>query len=289
MSGLIDLHCHSTASDGTLRPAELVKRAREQGVELLALTDHDSVQGIAEASDAARMHKLELVAGVEISVSWRSHTVHILGLDMNPGHAGLQEGLAWLAQRRVARARRIAAKLARHPGLEDAWEAAVGLASCEAVTRTHFARLLVQRGLAGDMGVAFKRWLGRKGKAFVPGDWASLEQAVGWITAAGGLAVIAHPARYRMTHTRLAELIEDFKRAGGVGLEVVSSAHSPQERASMATLARRHGLLASAGSDFHAPGNPRVELGRGLELPQGCPPIWVHFGRGGTAALCVGS
>lgn len=289
MSGLIDLHCHSTASDGTLRPAEVVARAREQGVKMLALTDHDTVRGIAEASEAARRLGLALIAGVEISVSWRGHTVHILGLDLDPEHAALRQGLAWLEQRRVERARRIAAKLARHPGLEDVWEAAVDLAACEAVTRTHFARLLVQRGLAGDMGMAFKRWLGRKGKAFVGGDWASLEQAVGWITAAGGLAAIAHPARYPMTHTRLGALIEDFKRAGGVGLEVVSSAHSPQERASMAMLARRHGLLASAGSDFHAPGNPRVELGQGLELPRACPPIWVHFGRGGTGALCVGS
>ncbi len=276
MSGAIDLHCHSTASDGTLTPRELVRRAREQGVSMLALTDHDTTRGIAEAREEACGSGLRLIAGVEISVTWRRETLHILGLDIDPAQHELQQGLAWVNGQRIARARKIAVKLERL-GVTGAWEAAVELAGCEAATRTHFARLLMERGLADDMKTAFKRWLGRKGQAFVRGEWASLEQAVGWIRAASGIAVIAHPVRYRMTRARLGALIGEFKQAGGLGLEVVSSSHNAQERETMAAVCRQFGLLASAGSDFHAPGNPYIELGRGLGLPARCEPVWHHF------------
>ncbi|MDH5299945.1 MAG: PHP domain-containing protein [Gammaproteobacteria bacterium] len=273
MSLCYDLHAHSTFSDGTLSPEDLVARAQEKGVNVLALTDHDTVAGVARAQAAAKEQGIELIPGVEISVSWRNTTIHIVGLNVDPFNERLLAGLDSLRQLRELRAQRIAHKLEKQ-GFENALADTIALAGCEAVTRTHFARLIIARGRESDMESVFKKWLGRKGKAYVAGEWASLPDALDWIQQAGGQAVIAHPARYDMTNTKLGELIADFKQHGGVAMEVASSSHNVAEKARMAGCARRHDLLASVGSDFHSPGNPRIELGAYLQLPEGTEPVW---------------
>lgn len=271
---VIDLHCHSYYSDGTLSPAELIRRAHENGVNVLALTDHDEIEGLAEAKATADSLGLQLVNGVEISISWdRNQTIHIVGLNIDPENKDLQAGLLLIRQERVRRAKKIADKLEK-TGIENVWKSVTEKAGFEAVTRTHFARFLVENGHAKDMQHCFKKYLGRKGRAFVNGQWLPLEDAVGWINSAGGQAVIAHPTRYKLTKSKLERLVTEFKACGGVGLEVVAQRYSDKEKAEMASLARRFDMLASVGSDFHNPGNPYVELGRGLSLPVDCKAIW---------------
>jgi len=268
-----DLHTHSTYSDGTLRPAELIARAAEQGVDVLALTDHDSTEGLAEATAAAQQHGVRLINGVEISVTWSARTIHVVGLGIDAANPSLQNGLAGLREQRAERARKMAAKLEK-AGIPDALNTVSVMAGTEAATRTHFARFLVECGAARDMQAAFKKWLGRKGKAYVSGEWTELENAVGWITDAGGQAVIAHPVRYKMTNTKLKALIDEFRHFGGGGIEVATSSHAMHERRKIAEIAGQNALLSSVGSDFHTPGNPRIELGQYLDLPAGCEPIW---------------
>lgn len=270
----IDLHSHSLFSDGTLTPTELVTRAHEQGVNVLALTDHDEVKGLEEASLTATKLGVTLINGVEISVSWdRNQTIHIIGLNIDPENAELRAGLSLIRDERIKRAKKIAEKLEKS-GIENVWQSITETYGFEAVTRTHFARFLIENGHAKDMQQCFKKYLGSKGRAYVNGSWLPLADAVGWIISAGGQAVIAHPTRYRMTKAKLERLVTDFKNSGGVGLEVVSQRFSEKEKAEMASLARRFDLLASVGSDFHNPGNPYVELGRNLTLPLDCKPIW---------------
>ncbi|HHJ14322.1 MAG TPA: PHP domain-containing protein [Gammaproteobacteria bacterium] len=268
-----DLHSHSTASDGTLNPAELVARARAQGVEVLALTDHDTLDGIEAAALAAADTGLRLVPGVEVSVSWRRRTIHVLGLNVDPANPVLREGLSGLQAFRVWRGEEIARRLERS-GIPDALEGARRHCRGAILGRTHFARFLVEAGHAASLREVFKRYLVRGRPGHVGGTWAGLEEAVGWIRGAGGLAVIAHPARYGLTRTKLGELIDDFRLAGGNGLEVVSGSHSRDQNLHMAALARTRGLYASCGSDYHGPENPWVELGRLPELPAGCVPVW---------------
>ncbi|MGD8514067.1 MAG: PHP domain-containing protein [Granulosicoccaceae bacterium] len=268
----IDLHSHSTVSDGTLTPAALVAHARAQNLDVLALTDHDVVDGIQAAQQAAGS-ALYIVPGVEISVSWRGQTVHIVGLHVDPEHPGLLQGLAGLREFRVWRAQEIARRLAKK-GVPGALEGAQAWASGSLIGRTHFARFLVEHGYCESLREVFKRYLVRGKPGYVPGQWASLEDAVGWIRDAGGVAVIAHPARYRLTATRLRALIADFQACGGEGLEVVSGSHSRDEVLAMAEHSRRHGLLASCGSDYHGPENPWVELGRLAALPEDLVPVW---------------
>jgi predicted metal-dependent phosphoesterase TrpH len=268
-----DLHSHSTASDGTLTPTALIERALRQGVDVLALTDHDVLDGLEEAEAAARASRLRLIPGVEISVNWGSRVIHIVALDIDPSHSLLCRGLEDLRGQRLQRAERIGQRLARL-GIEGAWAGARELASGQIVTRSHFAQYLVNAGVVSDFQAAFRRYL-RQGKpAYVACEWTSLEQAVQWIVAAGGQAVIAHPARYGLSGLKLRMLLDDFKAAGGVALEVVSSSHNPAETRKMAELARHHGLLASVGSDFHSPEQGWAELGRVAALPKICIPIW---------------
>lgn len=275
---IIDLHSHSLYSDGTLSPRDLVTRAHENGVDVLALTDHDEVKGLAEAQITADKLGLKLINGVEVSVSWRKNqTIHIVGLNIDPKNAALLDGLQLIRDERVRRAKKISAKLEK-AGVANVWETVTNNAGFEAVTRTHFARFLVDNGYAKDMQQCFKKYLGNKGRAYVNGHWGSLEDAVGWIVAAGGEAVIAHPTRYKLTKTKLEVLVTDFKESGGRGLEVVGQRFTEKEKSEMASLARRHELFSSVGSDFHHPGNPYVELGRGLGLPLGCSPIWTQWG-----------
>jgi predicted metal-dependent phosphoesterase TrpH len=268
-----DLHSHSTASDGTLSPTGLVQAAHTAGVNVLALTDHDTTDGIGEAGAVAERLGLQLVAGVEVSVSWQSQTVHILGLNINPECAALQDGLLRLREFRDWRAEEIARRLEKS-GIGGTYEGACALTQGRIVSRTHFAHYLVAAGHAASVREVFKRYLVHGKPGFVAGRWASLEDALDWIRRAGGLAVIAHPARYQLTATRLRRLISEFRELGGAGIEVVSGSHTRDNINTMAMYARREGLLASQGSDYHGPENPWVRLGELAELPPGCCPIW---------------
>ena len=271
-----DLHSHSTVSDGSLSPEHLVARAIDQGVDVLALTDHDGTEGITAAQAAAQGTKLSLVTGVEISVTWGSSTIHILGLKVDHKNEALQKGLKKIRDYRKERAVKIAERLEKS-GISGAYEGASQYASPVMLGRVHFAKFLVDKGHAKNINDVFKRYLVRNKPGYVSGEWATLAQAVNWINGAGGQAVIAHPARYKMTATKLRRLITEFKELGGVGLEVVSGRQHPEEIKTLAKLANDFNLLASCGSDFHSPDNTWVELGRLPELPSSVNPIWKKW------------
>jgi predicted metal-dependent phosphoesterase TrpH len=271
-----DLHSHSTVSDGSLSPEHLVARAIDQGVDVLALTDHDGTEGITAAQAAAQGTKLSLVTGVEISVTWGSSTIHILGLKVDHKNKALQKGLKKIRDYRKERAFKIAERLEKS-GISGAYEGASQYASPVMLGRVHFAKFLVDKGHAKNINDVFKRYLVRNKPGYVSGEWATLAQAVNWINGAGGQAVIAHPARYKMTATKLRRLITEFKELGGVGLEVVSGRQHPEEIKTLAKLANDFNLLASCGSDFHSPDNTWVELGRLPELPSSVNPIWKKW------------
>lgn len=271
-----DLHSHSTASDGTLSPAALMAYAAARDVHTLALTDHDTTEGLAEAQRAALAQGLRLVPGVEVSVTWERQTIHMVGLHVDTADPGLQDGLARLQAFRSWRGEEIARRLEKH-GVTGALDGAQAHAGRPVVGRTHFARFLVDEGHAASLRDVFKRFLVKGRPGYVSGDWATLEEAVGWIRGAGGQAVIAHPARYRLTATRLRRLLGEFRELGGEGLEVVSGSHSENDVRHMGVVAERAGLLASRGSDFHGPENPYVELGRLRRLPEACRPVWAAW------------
>ncbi|HHH36114.1 MAG TPA: PHP domain-containing protein [Gammaproteobacteria bacterium] len=273
---IYDLHSHSTASDGELAPGQLVRRARARGVDVLALTDHDTLEGLSEARTAASELGLVLVAGVEISVTWEGRLIHVVGLGVDPQTPSLQAGLATLRDIRRRRAVEIGRRLAALD-IEGAYEGALALARGKVVSRSHFARHLLSRGYGRDFKGVFKRYLGRGCPAYVPCRWAALGEAVRWIREAGGQAVVAHPARYRMGRRLLQAFLEDFTAAGGCGIEVSSSSHTPGECREMARWAARFGLYASAGSDFHGIGKGWAELGRMPPLPAECTPIWQDW------------
>lgn len=268
-----DLHTHSTASDGSLAPEALIERAIARNVDVLALTDHDGTEGIKSAQKAVQGTDLTLVTGVELSVSWGSRTVHIVGLNIDENNARLQQGLLQLREYRVGRAEEIAKRLAK-AGIDGALEGARKYASDVMLGRVHFAQFLVEQGLAKDKSDVFKRFLVRNKPGYVPGKWTSLENALNWINGAGGQAVIAHPARYKMTATKLARLTSEFKEMGGVAIEVVSGRQHPEEVKTLARLTDKFELLASCGSDFHTPDNNWVELGQLTALPSFLTPVW---------------
>lgn len=271
-----DLHSHSTASDGSLTPTALVARAIEQDVDVLALTDHDGTEGLAEARQAAEGTGLTLISGVEISVTWGGTTIHILGLNVDVDNLALQHGLAILRNYRIGRAEKIATRLDK-AGISGALDGARKYASDVMLGRVHFAKFLVEHEYAKDINDVFKRFLVRNKPGYVPGEWANLSDAISWINNAGGQAVIAHPARYRITASKLRRLITEFKEAGGVGLEVVSGRQHPEEVKTLARLAEQFELLSSCGSDFHSPENTWVELGRLAMMPESCVPVWQNF------------
>lgn len=274
MSLVYDLHAHSTASDGTLTPAELVSFAAGLGVGVLALTDHDTTSGIGAAIEASlQIDTIRIVAGIEISVTWNRQTVHIVGLGIDPQNRELQQGLEGIMAFRQWRAEEIGRRLAK-AGIADAYDHAKSYSNGALISRTHFGRHLVAIGKAKDMRHVFKHYLVAGKPGHVSGEWASLEDAVGWIRSAGGQAVIAHPARYRMTRNKLRKLIRNFEECGGEGIEVVSGSHSRDDAYTMARHARDFGLLASAGSDFHSSEHTWHRMGRLEDLPPGCRPIW---------------
>lgn len=269
-----DLHCHSDRSDGTLSPVEVVRRAHAQGVQMLALTDHDELGGLPSAAAEARRLGLRFVPGVEVSVTWGSETVHILGLRVDPACQRLVEGLARTRDGRDARAREMGAQLAA-VGIPGAYEgAARHVGNPQLISRTHFARFLVEQGVCPDVGSVFERYLSEGKPGYVAHRWARLPEALDWIHAAGGTAVIAHPGRYHLGDTALLALIEEFRGLGGEGIEVVCGSHAPWQYEVFARHARRFGLKASRGSDFHGPQESRVELGALPPLPADLEPVW---------------
>jgi len=269
-----DLHCHSTRSDGLLTPSEVVRRAAERGVEVLALTDHDEVAGLPEARAAAHEAGVQLVEGAELSVTWRDTTVHIVALGIDPENSLLAAGLANVRTSRDSRARRIGESLAAS-GIPDALEGALEYVTSERlISRTHFARHLIDAGHARDMKEVFRRFLTAGKPGYVPHTWAALSDALQWIHGAGGQAVIAHPGRYKLGKAELRELINEFSDLGGDALEVVSPSHTPAQYAEFAAVARAFGLKVSCGSDFHAPGESRLDVGNLPPLPAGADPVW---------------
>jgi predicted metal-dependent phosphoesterase TrpH len=272
-----DLHSHSTFSDGTLQPAEVVARAAAAGITCLALTDHDEVAGLGEAHARARQEGIEFIAGVEVSVSWRTHTLHVLGLRIDPDDANLKAGLAAIRTGRRERALRIAQALER-AGIAGTLDGARAYAdNPELVSRTHFARYLVDQGHARDLNSAFQRFLASGSPGHVAHQWAALDEAVGWIRASGGYAVVAHPARYKLDTRQREELLAEFRDLGGSGIEVASGNHSVDQTTIWGRYAARFGLLASVGSDFHGPGAGRDSMDRLPALPAGCAAIWEKF------------
>ena len=273
MSALYDLHSHSTASDGTLSPAALVEHAAAAEVKVLALTDHDTLDGLDEAITSSDKHAVRILPGVEISVTWRKQTIHVLGLGIDRTNAALTDNLKTLQAFRDWRAEEIGKRLEKH-GIAEALQGAKRYTKGRIVSRTHFARFLVDAGHAASIGDVFKRFLVPGKPGYVSGQWATMDDAVNWIIESGGVAVIAHPARYRLTRTKLRLLLADFKTAGGLGIEVVSGSHSVDETRHMAAVCREHKLLASQGSDYHGPEKPWVKLGRLRTMPEGCTPLW---------------
>lgn len=269
----VDLHSHSTVSDGTMTPRELVTHAAGQGVQVLALTDHDDVAGVREAQAVGAEVGVTVVAGTEISVTWHGRTLHIVGLRVDPQQAELVAGLARLRDSRRVRAELIAAELEKI-GMKGALEGAYSYASEHIISRTHFARFMIDQGYAKDMKAVFKHYLVKGKPGYVNHYWATLDEAVSWIRAAGGMPVIAHPGRYDLGRTLMDLLLTEFKTVGGMGVEVVSGSHTPEHYRQFAALAERFDLLASRGSDYHGPGHGYFDMGKLPDLPSNCRPVW---------------
>ncbi|HWI81851.1 3',5'-nucleoside bisphosphate phosphatase [Ramlibacter sp.] len=269
-----DLHCHSVVSDGTLTPEALAQRAAANGVQLWALTDHDEVGGQHRAAAAAKAQGMKYLTGTEISVTFANETVHIVGLGFDPDDGQLRDGLRATRGGRGARAMEMADQLAA-AGIKGAYEGALKyVGNPELISRTHFARFLVETGVCRETGEVFRRYLTEGHPGFVPHRWAALKDAVRWIHEAGGVAVIAHPARYRLTANEEYALFTEFKAHGGLGVEVVTGSHTAAEYLRYAEAAREFGLVASRGSDFHSPDESHTDLGRLPDLPGELTPVW---------------
>ncbi len=269
---VLDLHTHSTCSDGTLSPEALIAEAARERVDTIALTDHDTVAGLAAAAHAANSVEVNFIPGIEISVTWNGKVVHIVGLHIDRDDPVLQHGLERLAQARRARAEEIGRRL-RNAGA-DVMQEAHRQAGGGMITRTHYARALTRAGHAGNESSAFKRYLAPGRPGYVMGAWATLTEAVGWIRGAGGVAVVAHPLRYRMSRTQLNRLLEEFTAAGGEGIEVITTNATPNRIRDVAQLANRYALAGSVGSDYHGPETAWNRLGHLAPLPQSIRPVW---------------
>ena len=269
-----DLHCHSVVSDGTLTPEALAERASANGVELWALTDHDEIGGQARAAAAAQSCGMRYLTGVEISVTFLHQTVHIVGLGFDAANQALFAGLQQTRSGRSQRAKDMATDLAR-VGIKDAFEGALQYAgNPDLISRTHFARHLVETGVCKETNEVFRKYLTEGKPGYVEHRWATLKDAVGWITGAGGMAVIAHPARYKFTANEEFALFTEFKGHGGLGVEVVTGSHTAAEYVTYAAAAKDYGLAASRGSDFHSPLESHTELGTLPYLPGAVTPVW---------------
>jgi len=276
VTDIYDLHSHSIASDGALSPTELVKRAYEKGVTVLALTDHDTTNGLAEAQQAAAELGMRLINGIELSASHLNQCLHIVGLNIDPNNPALSEGIAQQQKIRDLRAKQIAEKLEKKK-IFGAYEFVTQAAGNGEITRSHFADFLLTHQHVTTQQEAFDRYLSKGKPAFVPTVWASLEETVAWIKAAGGVAVVAHPLRYKLSVKWMNRALAVFKQAGGQGIEVVTGRASLDEIRMSQQFAEKHQLYASAGSDFHAPDNLYLELGRLAAMPAGLKPVWELF------------
>lgn len=273
----VDLHCHSTVSDGLLPPREVVRLAHSRGCQLFALTDHDDLGGLADAADEAALLGMRFINGVEISVSWGKHILHIVGLDFDRNNTQLCEGLAQVRSGRWERAERMAASLEK-AGIPGVLEGASKYADNPAmISRAHFARYLVEIGKCKDVRSVFYKYLKPGMPGYVEHEWARLHDAVRWITEAGGVAVLAHPARYEVGQETLRVLLTEFKRLGGSALEVASGCHGIEEVARFGRLAREYGYLASCGTDYHATNEGAREPGMNGDIPEGCEPVWTRW------------
>lgn len=273
-----DFHCHSSASDGDLAPAELVARAAEAGVEFLALTDHDTLAGQAEAREAAVGTGVALIPGIEVSVQWQARELHIVGLAFDETHDAMVSLVQTQQQARVRRAQKIGQRLDKAAGLAGTYDKAAALSGQEAPGRPWFAKILVSEGRARDDQHAFNRFLKPGQSGFVTTPWIDMGAATSAIAAAGGVAVLAHPVRYGLTRRKLRQILADFAAAGGQGIEALNPGMNPAQQALVAECMRDFGLLASGGSDFHSPRQAWLELGRLPPLPAGAEPVWQAFG-----------
>ena len=273
MPAKIDLHCHSTVSDGLLSPQDLVAHAAKSGVKVLAITDHDDVSGLAAARQAATEHGIHFVNGVEISATWKKRTLHIVGLKFDAENLALKTALAGVRIGRDLRAQDMAASLAK-AGIGGAYEGAKAIAKQSILTRSHFAQFLAQQGYAKDVKSVFKKYLVKGKPGFVDSQWMDLESAVRLIVGAGGQAVIAHPGRYDLGMVNMHLLMHEFRMLGGAAIEVVTGSHQPPQYQQFATIAHRFSLKASLGSDYHGAGLSYMGMGQVPELPAGCVPVW---------------
>lgn len=272
---MIDLHCHSTFSDGLHSPEDLLSLAINNGVRCLALTDHDTLDGLSDlhkAASAVADHPITIINGIELSVNWKKHLIHILGLNLRDPDK-LSDLIQAQKSLRFERAQQIALKL-ESLDVDQAFDKVLEIVGHEGIGRPHFAQLLLNEGRVKDIQQAFKKYLGRGKPAYVPTKWIAMEEAIAGIHEAGGAAVIAHPLHYGLTKTALSEFIQAFKAGGGDGMEVVSGWMSGTQREELAAFCQRYDLLASSGSDFHGQGISRVDVGKQLPLPDHCTPIW---------------
>lgn len=274
----VDLHCHSTVSDGVLPPEVVATRAYNNGVRLWSLTDHDETAGQEIAKQTAVELGMDYITGIEISVTWQDRTLHLVGLNFDPTNQALNEGLSAIRADRDSRSFKIAERFDAI-GIPNTYEGALELAdNPELISRSHFARYLVQAGYCKTMQEVFDRYLSDHGPANVPMEWASLPEAMAWIKGAGGVSVIAHPGRYKYTKSQFVDLWRTFKALGGEGVEVVTGSHNQDQYYQYADVCRHYGFFASAGSDFHGPHESRLDIGRLPPLPDGVTPIWHHLG-----------
>ncbi|KTC78299.1 PHP domain-containing protein [Legionella brunensis] len=273
---MIDLHCHSSFSDGVLSPAELLNKAIGANVKVLALTDHDTVAGLEALHEAAQGHAIQIINGIEFSACWKKYDVHIIGLNINLSDKAIQSLIERQNQSRIHRALQIAKQM-EACGVADAYKKACDIAGHKRVGRPHFAQVFVNEKIVADLQAAFKRFLGRGRPAYVRTPWLTLTEAVEGIVQANGQAVLAHPLKYSLTNTRLQQLITAFKEAGGNGLEVVSGEMNKVQIQEMAGLCQRFQLLGSTGSDYHGDTLSRISLGRQPQLPVNCMPIWHQW------------
>ncbi|MFW5444495.1 MAG: PHP domain-containing protein [Methylococcaceae bacterium] len=276
MTTQYDLHCHSTASDGALKPAEVIQRALEMGVSSLALTDHDTTNGLAEAATAADENNINLIPGIELSSTWENKCFHIVGLNIDPTSPALVAGIQKQQLLRAERAKKIAMKLEKKR-IPNTYEAVIKAANGGMITRAHFSSYLLSQNYASTQQEAFDRYLGKGKPAFVSTVWADLHDVINWINQSGGVAVVAHPLRYKMTASWMKRFLQFFKESGGQGIEVITGRSSADEIRRSINYANQFGLAASIGSDFHTPDNKWVELGRLAPLPANIKPVWELF------------
>lgn len=270
----IDFHCHTTASDGALAPADLIARAAARQIDQLAITDHDTLGAYANLPDT--LGTMTIIRGLELSCQWQKRGIHIVGLNVDPHSAAMAEAVACQEHARQQRAQIIGEKLAKY-GVENPLQGALALSDGGAIGRPHFARHMVATGFCADVGTAFKKFLGSGKPCDIKVCWPELEQVIDWIRGAGGVAVLAHPGKYKMTRTKLVNFLEDFTRLGGEAMEVVSGRQIPSDTRDYAKLCQQFGLLASWGSDFHSPAQTWLDLGDYSSPPEHLTPVWQRW------------